>query len=107
MKALCLILLAISCIFITSVKSKKHDALVEDNDFAEFEEFEDDGKVIKCNFILKDLKLKLCIPLDFDGMLGRGAINKIANDFIFMSLICIPSFNLRSLNLVYKPEEHF
>ncbi|XP_059155689.1 PAT complex subunit CCDC47-like [Physella acuta] len=46
MKALCLILFAISCIFIASVYNKKHDAVVEDNDFAEFEEFEDeDGTV--------------------------------------------------------------
>ncbi|XP_005104828.1 coiled-coil domain-containing protein 47 [Aplysia californica] len=43
MKAVWLLLLALACILSFSiVGSKKHDAVVEDNDFAEFEEFEDE-----------------------------------------------------------------
>ncbi|KAI8793237.1 coiled-coil domain-containing protein 47 [Biomphalaria glabrata] len=42
MKALSLIILAVFCVFLVCVWSKKHDAYVEDNDFAEFEEFEED-----------------------------------------------------------------
>ncbi|KAH9520062.1 Coiled-coil domain-containing protein 47 [Bulinus truncatus] len=42
MKAVSLILLALVCVFLTLVWSKKHEAFVEDNDFAEFEDFEDE-----------------------------------------------------------------
>ncbi|CAL1540862.1 unnamed protein product [Lymnaea stagnalis] len=49
MKTLSLILIALGCLFISYAWSKKQDAFVEDNDFAEFEEFEDeeDGKIVE------------------------------------------------------------
>ena len=42
MKYLWLLLLALACISFCAVRGKRHDAVVEDNDFAEFEEFDDD-----------------------------------------------------------------
>ena len=47
MKCVLLVLLALVCISFCAVKSKRHDAVVEDNDFAEFEEFDDDEGNIK------------------------------------------------------------
>jgi len=50
MKAVWLLLLALVCILSFSiVGSKKHDAVVEDNDFAEFEDFEDEEG--NCNIV--------------------------------------------------------
>lgn len=42
MKAIWFLLFALFCLSMSYVGSKKHDAFVEDNDFAEFEEFEDE-----------------------------------------------------------------
>ena len=42
MRAIWFLLFALFCLSVSYAGSKKHDAFVEDNDFAEFEEFEDE-----------------------------------------------------------------
>ncbi|GFS11913.1 coiled-coil domain-containing protein 47, partial [Elysia marginata] len=68
MKAIWFLLFALFCLSVSYAGNKKHDAFVEDNDFAEFEEFEDEEDGIVNDENEDDIQESVKQPVESDEM---------------------------------------